>query len=105
MPTLAELDRYIVWDKGRKVLFPAPLDPAVWRQDDFGQLIRWSDYGDRNSAYGWEIDHRVPTGLGGSDLLSNKRPLHCSVNAGLGGLLGAALGSGPTDNSLGGRRR
>jgi hypothetical protein len=77
-----------VWVKGH-VIFG--YDPVVWRRDDFGNAISYSDYGDRNSKFGWEIDHIIPVGLFGTDDLSNLRPLHCTVNAGLGGLLGNAL--------------
>ena len=69
-------------------------DPNVWRQDDYGSIIRWGDYGDRKSAYGWEIDHRVPTALGGTDASSNLRALHWQNNATLGGLLGKTLLTG-----------
>lgn len=30
-------------------------DKAVWRQDLAGRVIRWSDFGDRFSNYGWEL--------------------------------------------------
>ncbi|WP_297506657.1 hypothetical protein [uncultured Caulobacter sp.] len=30
-------------------------DKAVWRQDGEGRVIRWSDFGDRFSRYGWEV--------------------------------------------------
>ena len=74
-----------VWWKGT----PIPgSDSKVWMQDAAGNAIRWSDYGDRNSAYGWEIDHIVATKSGGSDHISNLRPLHWKLNATLGGLLG-----------------
>lgn len=77
-----------VWAKGQII---QNYDPAVWRRDAFGHAIRYSDYGDRNSTYGWEIDHIHASALGGSDDLSNLRPLHCKNNAGLGGLLGGIL--------------
>jgi len=67
-------------------------DPAYVRRDDFGWFIQWSDYGNRQSAYGWEIDHIRPTALGGLDTASNVRALHWQNNARLGGLLGGALG-------------
>lgn len=68
-------------------------DPNVWRRDAFGHPIRFSDYGDRSSLYGWEQDHILPKALGGSDALDNLRPLHCKNNASLGGILGGALSS------------
>lgn len=30
-------------------------DKAMWRCDDQGRIIRWADYGDRFSRYGWMI--------------------------------------------------
>ena len=66
-------------------------DPNYVRQDAFGWFIHWSDYGNRNSDYGWEIDHAQATILGGSDNLSNLRALHWHNNASIGGLLGSAL--------------
>lgn len=66
-------------------------DPALVRKDAFGWFIQWTDYGDRTSAWGWEIDHHHPTALGGFDGFSNLRALHWRNNASLGGLLSAAL--------------
>lgn len=77
-----------VWAKGQVI---PNFDPAVWRYDAFGHVIRYQDYGDRNSTYGWEKDHIHPSALGGADHISNLRPLHCKNNAGLGGLLGGLL--------------
>ncbi len=30
-------------------------DKAIWRQDAAGRVIRWADFGDRFSRYGWEM--------------------------------------------------
>lgn len=87
---LSELiKRQTVWNKARA--YPG-LDSAIWRYDDYGSLIKFDQYGDRNSPYGWEYDHYpVPRSLGGTDHESNLRPLRCATNALLGGLLGNAL--------------
>ena len=63
-----------VWKKGSVV--PGN-SPDIWRQDDCGAWIGRRLYGDRNSEYGWEIDHISP---GGPDILSNLRPLQWQNN-------------------------
>jgi hypothetical protein len=79
----------MVWEKGTAIL---GFDAAIWRYDAAYRVIRFSDYGDRSSPYGWEFDHYpVAVALGGSDDLANLRPLHYVTNAGLGGSLGNAL--------------
>lgn len=30
-------------------------DKAIWRQDVAGRVMRWADFGDRFSRYGWEM--------------------------------------------------
>ncbi|MBY3255603.1 HNH endonuclease [Rhizobium laguerreae] len=83
--------RLEVWGK---LEHHATLDPREWRNDAHGRLIRFSDYGRRDSDYGWELDHYpVPKALGGSDDLSNIRALHWRGNAVHGGLLGLGLAS------------
>lgn len=79
-----EARKRAAWAAARPV---ADYDSRLIRKDDFGLFIRWSDYGDRNSEYGWEIDHRRATILGGSDRPSNLRALHWRNNASLGGQL------------------
>ncbi|NPV82768.1 MAG: HNH endonuclease [Candidatus Aminicenantes bacterium] len=63
-----------VWERGRVV---ANNNPAIWRKDECGAWICRQDYGNRNSQYGWEIDHISP---GGPDILSNLRPLQWENN-------------------------
>jgi len=87
--TEKEQRKLAVWAKGH--IIPG-YDSAIWRRDDYGRTIRYSDHGDRNSSHGWEQDHHpVPAALGGRDDVANLRPLHCINNASLGGLLGALL--------------
>ncbi len=63
-----------VWQKGQTV---AGNSPAIWRKDQCDAWIRRTEYGNRNSQYGWEIDHISP---GGSDELINLRPLQWRNN-------------------------
>ena len=68
-----------VWRKGAAI---PGYDPNQWRHDANGSVIRFGDYGDRDSKYGWEADHIVPVSSGGSNNLSHLRPLHWHTNAG-----------------------
>ena len=87
---LDDLHKRDVWGKG--LLLPGrEHERNEWRMDYRLKMIRYSDHGDRKSPWGWEIDHIVPSALGGSDDISNLRPLNCTDNARHGGLLGALL--------------
>lgn len=67
-----------VW---RKALIVSGQDSRILRKDVCGAWIKLSDYGNRNSEFGWEIDHVIPAANGGSDMLDNLRPLHWQNNA------------------------
>ena len=70
-----------IWAKGT----PIPgYDSNIWRRDEYGSAMKYSDYGNRNSEYGWEVDHIVPVSRGGTDNLNNLRPLHWRNNASRG---------------------
>ena len=66
-----------VWGKGEEI---PNYDPRIWRRDRYGNPIRFLDYGNRASTYGWEIDHIVPVARGGGEALTNKQPLHWAAN-------------------------
>ncbi len=63
-----------VWEKGKVV---TNNDSSKWRKDECGAWIARNKHGDRDSQYGWEIDHISP---GGKDILSNLRPLQWENN-------------------------
>ena len=64
-----------VWSKG---IIIAGQNPAHWRKDQCGAWIGLQFYGNRDSEYGWEIDHIDPDG---GDNISNLRPLQWTNNA------------------------
>ena len=69
------------WAKGQ----PIPdYDAAIWRRDLCGRFMRYSDHGDRSVESGWEIDHILPSSLGGTDEIANLQPLNWSNNAAKG---------------------
>lgn len=69
--------RDLVWLKGH--LIPGR-DPAEWRRDDFQMPLRFSEWGNRDSSFGWEIDHITPKKHGGGDEIDNLRPLQWEIN-------------------------
>ncbi|MEZ4800141.1 MAG: HNH endonuclease signature motif containing protein [Flavobacteriales bacterium] len=70
--------KLIVWQKG-SVIQNYP--PNQWRRDRCGNAMKWEDYGNRNSNYGWEIDHINPVANNGGDSLDNLQPLYWANNA------------------------
>ena len=64
-----------VWEKGR---IAGSNDKNRWRQDECGAWIGRQDYGNRESQYGWEINHISP---GGPHHVWNLEPLQWQNNA------------------------
>ena len=66
-----------IWSKALEVPWS---DPALVRKDRHGYLMRYSDYDDRSSAFGWVIDPLIPVALGGSEDEWNLEPLNSMMN-------------------------
>ncbi len=66
-----------VWSLGRPI--PGYVSTAM-RYDCEGNIILFSQHGNCDSEYGWEIDHKHPKSKGGSDELWNLQPLHWRNN-------------------------
>lgn len=71
------LEKVAVWLCARPV---EGRDSRLWRQDACGALMRWKDYGNCKSKWGWEVDHIVPVAMGGGDVLENLQALHWKNN-------------------------
>jgi 5-methylcytosine-specific restriction endonuclease McrA len=67
-----------VWNKG--ITIPGK-DPNYYRLDKCGKTMSYNEHGNRNSSYGWEIDHINPVSNGGDDSINNLQPLHWENNA------------------------
>ena len=66
-----------VWNKGIAV---SNYDSSKYRKDQCGAWMDWNEYGNRESDYGWEIDHIIPDSQNGSDELDNLQPLQWENN-------------------------
>ena len=71
-----EMGKLAAWQKG---VIVHTHDPNKFRKDRFGNWIEWNDYG-KTSDYGWEIDHIVPTSLGGLLGPTNEVATHWKAN-------------------------
>lgn len=72
-----DAEKLQVWKMAKEI---DNIDSDIWRQDYAGAWIRFSDYGNRNSQYGWEIDHLKPLSKDGLDDSTNWLPLQWQNN-------------------------
>src|SRR5438309_9262964 len=64
---------WMIWSKSE---ISGGNDPVFWRKDEFGAWIFRGHYENRSSEYGWVIDYIKPLSEGGTDNISNLRPMH-----------------------------
>jgi len=73
----SEKMKVVVWTKGRVI---PNFSPEEWRWDVCGKVMQYSEYGNRESEHGWEIDHIDPIANGGTDDEYNLQPLNWKNN-------------------------
>lgn len=74
----SEQTKKTVWQKGGEI---PNFSPDIWRWDKCGLVMKWSEHGNRDSEYGWEIDHIKPVSNNGEDDINNLQPLNWKNNA------------------------
>jgi hypothetical protein len=79
-PRGEEARRVAAWMKTNPPTLLHNLPNPEFRLDSNGTPIRWSNYGDHNSPYGWHIEYIQPPTVVGDDL-SNLRALHCRADS------------------------
>lgn len=74
----SEQEKKAIWEKGSII---GGYDSSLWRKDICGKVMKFTEHGNRNSEYGWEIDHIKAVANGGDDNINNLQPLHWTNNS------------------------
>ena len=76
MTMLEDLKR-AAWAKTSPV--SGQMNAWEFRKDSRGNLVRYADFGNRHSPFGWELEYIVSRALGGSTDPENLQALHWKV--------------------------
>lgn len=69
--------KQMVWEKLSKI---PNEDPSKFRYDGCGAKLKFDDYDNLNSDFGWNIDHKLPLSKGGNNHPLNLHALHYKNN-------------------------
>ena len=78
MTMLEDLKR-AAW--GRTSPVSGQMNSWEFRKDCLGNMVRYDDFGNRHSPFGWELEYIVAHALGGSTDPSNLQALHWKAHA------------------------
>jgi hypothetical protein len=78
---MSDFDEAIIQKVWEKAIIDPNNSPDIFRKDYAGAWIKRSDYGKRDTKYGWEVNHLKPKSKGGTDDLENLLPLHWKNNS------------------------
>ena len=71
-----------------------------FRKDKLGNLVRYADFGNRKSPFGWELDYIEPRSIGGATDPENLQALHWRATAARTDNAPAALVASPATPRL-----
>src|SRR5574344_714259 len=77
---MSDFDTKTIQEVWEKATIDSNNSPEIFRKDYAGAWIKRSDYGKRETKYGWEIDHLKPKSKGGTDDIKNLLTLHWKNN-------------------------
>lgn len=74
------IDEKIITEVWNKATVVDNFDPTQFRKDACGAWIIRSHHGQRDSVFGWEVDHVYPESMGGGDEIENLRAMQWENN-------------------------
>ena len=77
-------DESLIEEIWKSALTVTGFNPDIVRKDACGAWIMRNQYGNRNSIFGWEIDHVYPVSMGGADDIINLRAMQWENNVSKG---------------------